>query len=120
MSEAETFFWLVDYLVENGFPLILLLVVFSFITGFISGHNATSLGIALPVLLLLLEPGMLSLKFAGLLYLCSFAGYLSSPVHLFSYLTFDYFRAPMYTGLKLISAFSVLIVAAGLFPLLFY
>lgn len=120
MLEAKSFLQAVNYLVERGLPLMALLVVLPFVTGFITGNNTASLGIALPVLIPLVGPEMLSIKFFGIVYLSSYAGYFGSPIHLCTYLTVEYFRTPMYAMMKKVNAYAALLLAVGLVFSLFY
>jgi uncharacterized protein len=120
MLEAESFLQAVNYLFEMGMPVMVLLVVFPFVTGFITGHNTISLGIALPVLIPLLGPEMLTVKYYGIAYLSSYAGYFGSPVHMCTYLTIEYFRTPMYLVIKNINVYGAIMVAVGLVLSLFY
>lgn len=120
MLEAESFQQAVRYLVDLGLPLVVLIVVLPFITGFITGHNAASLGIALPVLIPFLGPEMLSVRYFGLIYLSSYAGYLGSPVHLCTYLTNEYFKTPLYALVKGINVYGIMILSVALILSLFY
>lgn len=120
MLEADSFLQAVQYLLEQGLPLAIILIIFPFLTGFITGHNAASLGIALPVLLPLLGPEMLTIKHAGIIYLSSYAGYLGSPVHYCTYLTIEYFHAPMFPVIKKMNAYGLGLLAIGLIVAMFY
>ncbi len=120
MLEAKSFLQAVNYLVELGMPVMVLLVLLPFVTGFITGHNVISLGIAVPVLIPLLGPEILEVKYFGLVYLSSYAGYLGSPVHLCTYLTIEYFRTPMYAVMKKVNVYGAVILAVGLIFSLFY
>ncbi len=120
MLQAESFQQSVRYLVEWGLPLMVLIVILPFVTGFITGNNTASLGIALPVLIPFLGPEMLSVRYFGLVYLSSYAGYLGSPVHLCTYLTNEYFKTPLYALIKQINVYAALMLAVGLLMSLFY
>jgi len=120
MIESESFFQAVNSLVEFGFPVMALLIVFPFITGFITGNNTASLGICLPVLIPLLGPDMLSVKYFGLVYLSSYAGYLGSPIHLCTYLTNEYFQTPMYSLIKNVNVYGAIMLLLGFTLSLFY
>lgn len=120
MLESESFLNVVNQLLEIGVPLLLILIVFPFITGFISGNNTASLGIALPVIIPLLGSEMLSIRYFGLVYLSSYAGYLGSPVHLCTYLTNEYFKTPLYTLIAKVNIFGVIMLVIGLALSVFY
>jgi len=114
MLQAESFQQLIHYLLDLGLPLLFLLIALPFITGFISGNNAASLGISMPILLPLLGSEMLSLRYLGILYLSSYAGYLGSPVHLCTYVTNEYFKTPLYTLIKQVNIYGFVLLAVGI------
>jgi uncharacterized protein len=120
MLEAESFQQSVQYLVEQGLPLMVLIVVLPFITGFITGNNTASLGIAVPVLIPFFGAEMLTVRYFGLVYLSSYAGYFGSPVHLCTYLTNEYFNTPMYSLIKRINFYGAIMLGVGLILSLFY
>jgi len=120
MLEAESFQQAVQYLVAQGLPLIVLIVVLPFITGFITGNNTASLGIAVPVLIPFFGAEMLTVRYFGLVYLSSYAGYFGSPVHLCTYLTNEYFKTPMYPLIKRINVYGAIMLGVGLVLSLFY
>ncbi len=120
MLEAESFQQAVQYLVEQGLPLMVLIVVLPFITGFITGNNTASLGIAVPVLIPFFGAEMLTVRYFGLVYLSSYAGYFGSPVHLCTYLTNEYFKTPMYPLIKRINFYGAIMLGVGLVLALFY
>ncbi|MDW7738940.1 MAG: DUF401 family protein [Bacillota bacterium] len=118
--EAEAFQQFVQYLMDQGLPLIVLVVVLSFLTGFITGNNIAAIGIAIPIIMPFLGADMFSIRYLGLAYLCAYAGYLGSPIHLCIYFTNEYFKTSMYTLLKRINLYTSIIVILGLIAFLFY
>lgn len=120
MLEAESFQQAVLFLVEQGLPLIVLIVALPFITGFITGNNTASLGIALPVLIPFLGPEMFSVRYFGIIYLSSYAGYFGSPVHLCTYLTNEYFKTPLYSLIKQVNIYGAIMLMVGLILAFFY
>lgn len=114
MLQAESFQQMVHYLLDIGLPLFVLLIVLPFITGFISGNNAASLGISMPILLPLLGTDMLTVRYLGILYLSSYTGYLGSPVHLCTYVTNEYFKTPLYSLIKEVNIYGLLLLAVGI------
>lgn len=120
MLEAESFQQTVHYLVDHGLPVLVLIVVLPFITGFITGNNTASLGIALPVLIPFFGADMLSVRYFGIVYLSSYAGYFGSPIHLCTYLTNEYFQTPMYALIKRINFYGIIMLIVGLVLSLFY
>ncbi len=120
MLEAESFQQVVSYLVELGLPLLVLIIVLPFITGFITGNNAASLGIVLPVLIPFLTTDMMTMKYFGLIFVVSYAGYLGSPVHLCTYLTNEYFKTDLYVLIKKVNIYAALMILAALLFSFFY
>ncbi len=120
MLQAESFQQSVHYLLDIGMPLLLLIIILPFITGFITGNNAAALGISMPILIPLLGPEMMSMRYLGVLYLSSYAGYFGSPVHLCTYVTNEYFKTPLYALIKHVNAYGILMLAVGLLLALLY
>jgi uncharacterized protein len=114
MLGAESFQQAVSYLIARGLPLIVLIVVLPFITGFITGNNTASLGIALPILIPFFGVDMLTVRYFGLVYLSSYAGYFGSPVHMCTYLTNEYFKTPLYPLIKIINVYGAIMLFVGL------
>lgn len=120
MLQAESFQQSVHYLLDLGMPLFALLIVLPFITGFITGNNAAALGISMPILIPLLGPEMMSMRYLGILYLSSYAGYFGSPVHLCTYVTNEYFKTPLYALIKHVNAYGGIMLAVGMLLALLY
>lgn len=120
MLQADSFQQSVHYLLDQGIPLLLLIIILPFITGFITGNNAASLGISMPILIPLLGPEMMSMRYMGILYLSSYAGYFGSPVHLCTYVTNEYFKTPLYALIKHVNVYGGIMLAVGLLIALLY
>lgn len=120
MLEAESIRQATHYLLAQGLPLLVIIIALPFITGFITGNNAASLGITLPVVMPLLGPEMLTVRYLGLIYVSSYAGYLGSPVHLCTYVTNNYFRTPLYSLIKQVNIFGAITLLVGLAVSVFY
>ncbi|OPL10668.1 MAG: hypothetical protein AVO34_10360 [Firmicutes bacterium ML8_F2] len=114
MLEAESFLQVVEYLVEMGMPLLVLLVILPLFTGFITGNTAAALGISLPILIPFLSSEMLTIRYFGIAYLSAFAGYFGSPVHMCTYLTNEYFKTPLYSLIKRVNVYGAILLAVGL------
>lgn len=85
----------VTIILSRGFPLVILLIAIPYITGLMTGNNAASLGVALPILMPVLNPAVSSISQLGLIFVSSFVGYLGSPIHFCTYLTNEYFKTPL-------------------------
>ncbi len=114
MLEAESFQQLVQYLADRGIPILALVIALPFITGFITGNTTAATGIAFPILIPFLSPDLLTLRYFGMAYLSAYAGYLGSPVHLCTYLTNEYFKTPLYSLIKQINVYGLIMLCAGL------
>lgn len=86
----------IDLLLDRGFPLFLLLILVPYILSLMIGNSVPSLGIALPLLLPVLDGGSSQMAQYGIIYVSAHLGYLGSPVHLCTYLTTEYFKAPLF------------------------
>jgi len=120
MMEADSIQQATYYLLGHGVPLIVIVVALPFLTGFITGNNAASLGITLPVLMPLLGPEMLTVRYFGIVYVASYAGYLGSPVHLCTFVTNDYFKTHLYSLIKQVNVFGAITLLVGLAISIFY
>jgi uncharacterized protein len=85
----------VDAVLNRGVPLIILLLLIPYGVGLVIGNNVASLGVALPIFLPVLDGGSSQIAQLGLIYVSSYVGYLASPIHLCTYLTSEYFKAPL-------------------------
>jgi uncharacterized protein len=85
----------VDAVLNRGVPLVILLLLIPYGIGLVIGNNVASLGVALPILLPVLDGGSSQMAQLGLIYVSSYVGYLASPIHLCTYLTSEYFKAPL-------------------------
>jgi uncharacterized protein len=85
----------VDAVLAGGVPLVILLLLIPYGIGLVIGNNVASLGVALPILLPVLDGGSSQMAQLGLIYVSSYVGYLASPIHLCTYLTSEYFKAPL-------------------------
>ncbi len=120
MLEANSIQQATNFLLNIGFPLTIILVALPFITGFITGNNAASLGLTLPILMPLLGPEMLTVRYLGLIYVCSYVGYLGSPVHLCTCVTNDYFKTPLYSLISQVNIFGAITLLVSLVISFFY
>jgi uncharacterized protein len=110
----------VSLILARGFPITIMLIIIPFITGFMIGNNAASLGVALPILLPVLGQGNYNLGQLGIIFVSSFSGYVGSPIHLCTYLTCEYFKAPLSKVLLKVNLFGLFFIALALVVSLFY
>ncbi len=113
LSGVSTFF------AVSGLPVILIIAVLPFLTGFVTGLTIAYVGITFPLLLPLmghgaLFPGLLALAFGS-----GFAGVMLSPLHLCLVLTREYFNADISMVYRLLLLPSLLVLAAVLIPFVF-
>ncbi len=107
-------------LLDLGIPLLLLAILFPLITGFITGNQAASLGISVPLFLPLLPPEGLGVAYLSVMFMTSLVGYNASPFHLCLVLTAEYFEASLpRVSWKVFLGLSPLVVLA-LLQIVFY
>ncbi len=112
MEHSGAISTIVDILVANGVPLILLAIILPFLTGVITGNQTAALGLSVPVFLTAASGSSL-LYILGLVYVTSLAGYLGSPLHLCTILTAEHFKAPLQQVMKTVNLLSLFLVALG-------
>jgi len=78
-----------------GIPPVLLILLFPYLAGLVTGSCYASLGLTLPVLVPLLGITGNSTAMLVLAYQGAFWGYVVSPVHLCQLLTAEYFKVPL-------------------------
>jgi len=103
-----------------GIPLLLLAVLFPLLTGLITGNNAASLGITVPLFLPLLPPGVRGEAYLAVMFISSLMGYLASPFHLCLVLSTQYLRASLSGVIKEVLLASLTIIGLSLLPLLLF
>ena len=103
-----------------GIPLLLLAVLFPLLTGLITGNNAASLGITVPLFLPLLPPGVRGEAYLAVMFISSLMGYLASPFHLCLVLSTQYLRASLAEVIKEVLLASLTIIGLSLLPLLLF
>ncbi len=78
-----------------GVPPVLLILLFPYLGGMVTGNCYASLGLTLPVLIPLLGVTGNQTAMLALAYQSAFWGYVVSPVHLCQLLTVEYFKVPL-------------------------
>ncbi|RQW86749.1 MAG: DUF401 family protein [Geobacter sp.] len=104
------------FFAASGLPVVLIVAVLPFLTGFMTGLTIAFVGITFPLLLPLighdaLFPGLLALAFGS-----GFAGVMLSPLHLCLVLTREYFNADLNKVYRLLLLPSILVLAAAIVP----
>lgn len=110
----------VNLILDRGFPLFLLLILVPYLFSLMIGNSTAALGIVLPLLLPVLDGGSSRMAQLGIIYVSSHLGYLGSPVHLCTYLTTTYFKAPLFQVVLEINLLGVPTLVAALVFSLFY
>jgi len=80
-------------LTSAGIPLILLFIAIPFLAGILTGLAIGFVGVSFPILLGLLDGGVMSPHLLALAYASGFAGQMLSPTHLCLVLTLHHFKA---------------------------
>lgn len=104
-------------LIEQGIPIMLLVVCMSLLTGFFSGNQTAALGMTLPVFLPILPQGLEVAPIMAVIFICTLMGYLASPFHLCLVLTVEYFQASLAKVIKKVAIACGIIVALSLLQL---
>ncbi len=110
----------VDAVLNRGVPLIILLLLIPYGMGLVIGNNVASLGVALPIFLPVLDGGSSQMAQLGLIYVSSYVGYLASPIHLCTYLTSEYFKAPLLQVILKLNMVGILTLLVAYGVSLFY
>ena len=84
-----------DIFNHAGVPPVLLILLFPYLAGLVTGSCYASLGLTLPVLMPLLGVTGNSTAMLALAYQGAFWGYVVSPVHLCQLLTVEYFKVTL-------------------------
>jgi uncharacterized protein len=107
------------FFAASGLPVVLIVAVLPFVTGFMTGLTIAYVGITFPLLMSIIShgshfPGLLALAFGS-----GFAGVMLSPLHLCLVLTREYFNADLSKVYRLLLVPSILVLAAVLIPFIF-
>ncbi len=108
-----------DELMTYGIPVIFLIILMPFFSGFILGIAVGFVGASFPLIIPLFPEGdmFMYLSYAALAYTFGYMGMMLSPVHLCFLVTKDYFKATLSGSYAYLSktALSVLLLAVVLF-----
>jgi len=120
IESAESLGSIVRIILDTGFPLFMLLVLVPFLFSLMIGNSVPSLGIALPLLLPVLDGGSSRMAQLGIIYISAHLGYLGSPVHLCTYLTAEYFKAPLFRVVLIVNLLGIPALVTALVLVFFY
>jgi len=96
--------------IEGHVPLLVVVIVASYLIGVLFGHLPGAIGVSFPVLLPLLP--VVNVRTVSLMFVFVFMGYFTSPIHLCIILTIEYFGIEMKSFYRrMLRPFSILIVA---------
>lgn len=108
------------FLLEMGVPLLLLVVLFPFLIGMITGNNVASVGMSVPLFLQLLPAGNVGSVYLSVMYVASIAGFTASPFQLSLILSAEYFRASLLQVVKKVSLIGFFLIVVSLIQIFFY
>lgn len=108
------------FLLEMGVPLLLLVVLFPFLIGMITGNNVASVGMSVPLFLPLLPAGDVGSVYLAIMYVASLAGFTASPFQLSLILSAEYFRASLLQVVKKVSLIGFFLIVTSLIQILFH
>ena len=106
-------------LVAYGIPLVLIVIVMPFLSGFVTGISIGFVGTSFPLLIPMFPTNPLwdYLSFAALGYAFGFMGTMLSPVHICFLVTKDYYEASLLKSYRhlLLPVLAFLVTVTGLF-----
>ncbi|MBS4032568.1 MAG: DUF401 family protein [Clostridiales bacterium] len=104
---------IIEFMVKNGVPLIILAIILPFLTGLITGSQTAALGMSAPVFLAGITDPILQRNFLGLVFVTSLAGYMGSPLHLCTVLTAEHFKVSLQQVMRKINLLGLCLAGLG-------
>ncbi|MGQ9675618.1 MAG: DUF401 family protein, partial [Chloroflexota bacterium] len=100
-----------------GVPPLLLILLFPFAVGVLTGYAQAFVGVAFPIVIGLGGAGPVDLRLLALAYAAGFAGIMLSPAHLCLVLTIEHFKASIGQVMKMlvVPEATIVLVAIGLY-----
>jgi integral membrane protein (TIGR00529 family) len=121
LIESRAVIHIRNELVAYGIPLVLIVIVMPFLSGFVTGISIGFVGTSFPLLIPMFPTNPLwdYLSFAALGYAFGFMGTMLSPVHICFLVTKDYYEASLMKSYRqlLLPVLAFLSVVTGLFLL---
>ena len=114
LEQSKVIYDIMAVMMENNFPVLVLVVFLPFLTAFLMGNYFAAVGICVPLFIPLLPPGEQGLYYMALLFLTSQAGYFGSPIHMCNILTIEHFKASLPTVLKDVNILGAVLVLLGI------
>jgi hypothetical protein len=112
IQESGSVMLLFSGLRDAGVPLLVLVTVFPFLIGFISGVPSSGIGIGIPLVMPLFASQTLSNL--SVVYLSIVMGYMLSPLHLCLLLTNSYYRSSLEKVYRMLVPSTLIVYAIGL------
>ncbi len=85
-----------EFMRYHGVPIILIALVFPYLTGLATGNQIAAVGVSLPIIIPMVPAGSEGWPCLGLVYVSSLMGYMVSPLHLCAILTVDCFKVTLH------------------------
>lgn len=102
------------FLTEMGVPLAVLAVLFPLIAGLVIGNSNAAIGLSIPLFLTIIPAGINVVPYYNLIFIAAAIGYISSPLHLCTLLTVEYYNASLHSVLKQVALFGLGVLAVAL------
>jgi len=122
MVDSQAVFQITDELIAYKIPVILVIAIMPFISGFITGMGLGLVGTSFPIIIPLFQTSNLIdyLSYAGLGYTFGYMGMMLSPVHLCLLVSKDYYEASLLKTYRhlILPAMTVMIFAGIYFMVL--
>lgn len=106
--------------INLGIPLPLLVLILSFLLGYVTGMSTAAVGIITPILIPLLAGVENIGVYAGLLMVCVNIGYILSPLHLCLILSNQYFKVDLKSVYRKLAIPMGIMIAVALIQVLIY
>lgn len=103
---------LFQIIIDTGVPILAILIFIPLFIGAISGSPAMGVGIAFPILLPLM--GEVNIHLTSIVFLGIICTYITSPLHLCTVLTNNYFKSDLNKVLRYLAPSSFALYLAGL------
>ncbi|MCP4681699.1 MAG: DUF401 family protein [Desulfobacterales bacterium] len=119
MTDSQAVFRIQDELIAYKIPIMLIILIMPFLSGFITGIAIGFVGTSFPLIIPLFQDVSLFdyLSYAALAYTFGYMGMMLSPVHLCFLVTKDFFKASLLSSYRylIMPAITVMITACLIF-----
>ncbi len=98
------------FLLGTGISIMVLVVLFPLIAGLVTGNSNAAIGLTVPLFLTIIPVDLNTMPYYYLIFIASAVGYVASPLHLCILLTVEYYNASLYSVLKQVALFGLMVL----------